>query len=47
MANSVNYQHFKTLLNVHEKSIFGKEKECLSKWCCRILENYEKIWSEE
>ena len=42
MANSVNYQHFKTLLNVYEKAYPEKNKNACQNAVAEIWKNMKK-----
>ena len=42
MANSVNYQHFKTLLNAYEKAYLEKNKNACQNAVAEIWKNMKK-----
>ena len=44
MANYVNYQHFKALLNVHEKAYPEKNKNACQNGVAEIWENMKKYY---
>ena len=45
MANSVNYQHFKTLMNVYEKAYLEKNKNACQNAVAGIWKNMKKDYS--
>ena len=44
MENYVNYQHFKALLNVHEKAYLEKNKNACQNGVAEIWENMKKYY---
>ena len=45
MANSVNYQHFKTLMNAYEKAYLEKNKNACQNAVAGIWKNMKKDYS--